>query len=74
MGDLLYLASQRKETRIEVNPWLCSWCSTQGFHFYYHGFTFEKPEMLGAHGIHLTKWDKSVSTSKQAKPIRKALN
>lgn len=75
MGDILHPPSQMNGTRIEVNSWLCSWCKSQGFHFYYHGFTFETPEVLGACGIHPTKWDKSVSTSKLlAKLIRKALN
>ena len=39
-----------------------------------HGSTFEKPGLLGADGVHLTKRGKRVFANKLARLTRRALN
>lgn len=64
-----------RRRRIEqVNAWLRSWCHTRGFGFCDHGCTFEKPGLLGADGIRLTKRGKRVFANKLAGLTRRALN
>lgn len=45
-----------------------------GFGFYNHALSFEKLDLLGADGIHLTKRGKRVFANKLDRLIRKALN
>ncbi len=58
----------------QVNSWLREWCYSQGFGYLDHGACFEKPGLLGADGVHLTKRGKSVLGQRLARLVRRALN
>ncbi|MCQ4187457.1 SGNH/GDSL hydrolase family protein [Klebsiella pneumoniae] len=58
----------------QVNSWLREWCYSQGFGYLDHGACFEKPGLLGADGVHLTKRGKSVFGQRLARLVRRALN
>lgn len=48
----------------QANDWLCAWCHTQGFGFCDLGNTFEILCVLTLYGVHLTRQDNSILSSK----------
>lgn len=65
---------QRGKSPCKTLGWLKHCCHNQGFSYLDHGTLFEKPELLGADGIHLLEKGKSIFTHRLARLVKRALN
>jgi len=58
----------------QINKWLQDSCHIQGFSYLGHATHFEKPDLLTADEVHLSKQGKSIFGHRLAKLVKRALN